>query len=344
MVKGGMMSEPGKTVFISYRRSVSAFIARAVFQDLRYHGYDVFMDVESIDAGAFDHVILNQIAARVHFLVILTPGAVERCAEPGDWLRREVEHAMDLGRNIVPLLVNNFDFRDAEKYLTGKLTDLARYNALNLPHDYFEEAMTRLRGRFLKPVAGIHLANTPTTEQPIVQQKIAGAENQPAPSEAQLSAEQLYDRGHTKWEARDFDAAIDDCTEAIRLHPGFAEAYNRRATAFVGKGEYPQAMADFGEAVRLQPEYTAAYFNRGLAQADLGDYDAALADYNTALRLNPLFPQAYYSRALVRTVRHDYRGAARDFAKYLDLGGGDLFGNRAEVEQTIASMKERWQP
>jgi hypothetical protein len=61
------MAEPQPTVFLSYRRNVSAFIARAVFLDLRQHGYDVFMDVESIDSGQFDMIILNQIAARGHF-------------------------------------------------------------------------------------------------------------------------------------------------------------------------------------------------------------------------------------------------------------------------------------
>jgi hypothetical protein len=74
------MSASEQTVFISYRRDVSAFIARAVFQDLRAHGYDVFLDVETIDNGQFEHIILSQIAARTHFIVILTPGAVERCA------------------------------------------------------------------------------------------------------------------------------------------------------------------------------------------------------------------------------------------------------------------------
>ena len=39
-----------KTVFISYRRETSSFLARAIFLDLRHHGYDVFMDVESIDS------------------------------------------------------------------------------------------------------------------------------------------------------------------------------------------------------------------------------------------------------------------------------------------------------
>src|SRR5947207_439187 len=98
------------SVFISYRRNVSAYIARAVFQDLRFNGVDAFMDVQGIDAGEFDKIILNQIAARPYFVVILTPGTLDRCAEPGDWLRREIEHAMSLERVIVPLVTANFSF------------------------------------------------------------------------------------------------------------------------------------------------------------------------------------------------------------------------------------------
>ena len=70
------------TVFLSYRRNVSSFIARAVFQDLRQHGYDVFMDVESIDSGQLDAIILTQIAARTYFLVILTQGTLESFRRP----------------------------------------------------------------------------------------------------------------------------------------------------------------------------------------------------------------------------------------------------------------------
>ena len=53
-----------KTVFISYRRKPAAYIARAIFMDLRAHGYDAFMDVEDIDAGEFGTIIDNQIKAR----------------------------------------------------------------------------------------------------------------------------------------------------------------------------------------------------------------------------------------------------------------------------------------
>ena len=110
------MSSSIPAVFISYRRSVSWAFARLVFNDLRMHGFDVFMDVESINAGEFETVILNQIAARAHFVVVLAPGSAERLTNPGDWLRREIEFGMDLGRNIIPLLVNGFRFEDFGEY------------------------------------------------------------------------------------------------------------------------------------------------------------------------------------------------------------------------------------
>jgi hypothetical protein len=52
------MAENAKTVFISYRRSLSSGTARALFQALKALGYDVFMDVESIDSGQFETIIL----------------------------------------------------------------------------------------------------------------------------------------------------------------------------------------------------------------------------------------------------------------------------------------------
>ena len=39
------MADPQSTVFISYRRNSSSFIAHAVFMNLRQHGYDVFTHI-----------------------------------------------------------------------------------------------------------------------------------------------------------------------------------------------------------------------------------------------------------------------------------------------------------
>src|SRR5688572_7685569 len=110
-----------KTVFISYRRANLPW-ALAIYQDLTYHGYDVFFDYLSIDSGNFERAILENIKARAHFLVILTPSALERCNEPGDWLRREIETAIDEYRNIVPIMLESFDFGSplVMQALTGK--------------------------------------------------------------------------------------------------------------------------------------------------------------------------------------------------------------------------------
>src|SRR5438445_551600 len=95
------MARVEKTVFISYRRTNAPW-ALAIFQNLHNNGYDVFFDYEGIASGDFESVILGNIRARAHFIVLLTPSALERCSEPSDWLRREIEEALEIKRNIVP--------------------------------------------------------------------------------------------------------------------------------------------------------------------------------------------------------------------------------------------------
>jgi TIR domain len=96
-----------KTVFLSYRRTNFPW-AHTIFRELTHHGYDVFMDYTGIASGDFEQVILGNITSHAHFIVLLTPSALERCHEPGDWLRREIETAIENRRNIVPLMLEGF--------------------------------------------------------------------------------------------------------------------------------------------------------------------------------------------------------------------------------------------
>ena len=144
------MARIENTVFISYRR-IDVYTALAVYENLKNQGYDIFFDYRSISSGDFEQIISSNIRARAHFLLILTPTALERCNEPGDWLRREIELAIDEQRNIVPLFFKGFRFGvpPVSEKLTGKLENLSRYNGLNVHEDYFDEAMHRLRTQYL---------------------------------------------------------------------------------------------------------------------------------------------------------------------------------------------------
>jgi len=336
------MTDAEKTVFISYRRSTSKHLARAIFMELREHGYDVFLDVNTIDSGAFDTIILNQIAARAHFVVLLSPGALERCANEGDWLRREIEEAIQLKRNIVPVIEEGFDFETEMGYLPEAWREeFKRFNGPRLFHDYFEAGMETLRTRFLKqPEYSVPVKSPPTPEQAEVRQRIEQVARQDAPTQAELSAEGYFNRAYNKFKNRgDIDGAIADYTESIRLNPKESSAYFNRAFAREAKGDLDGAIADYTEAILLNPSDATAYNNRGISRKAKGELGAAIMDYSEAVRLDPQYAEAYMNRGLARQKLGELSGALGDYEQYLKSGAGHSNDNQAEVEQAINELK-----
>ena len=61
----------------------------------------------------------------------------------------------------------------------------------------------------------------------------------------------------------DFDHAIMDYDEAIRINPTYAIAFNNRAVAYYGKGDNDHAVADFDDAIRINPTFASAFQTRG---------------------------------------------------------------------------------
>lgn len=96
---------------------------------------------------------------------------------------------------------------------------------------------------------------------------------------------------------KEFDIALGDYNEALRLDPS-AASYNNRGTLWNGKKEYDKAVADYNEAIRLEPTFAAAYSNRGNAWRGKNEYDKAIADYSEAIRLDPKYVWAYYGRSI----------------------------------------------
>ncbi|MCA0455552.1 MAG: SUMF1/EgtB/PvdO family nonheme iron enzyme [Chloroflexi bacterium] len=164
-------------IFISYRRSTSQHLARSIFMALKQHGHDVFLDVNSIDSGAFDAIIRNQIAARPHFLLLLSTGALERCQNEGDWLRLEIEEAFRLNRNIVPVFDEGFDIHREKHFLPEPIrSELPLKNAPPYSHYYFDAFIQALSDRFFKQVVdNVAVAPTPPAERAEVQKRIQQA-------------------------------------------------------------------------------------------------------------------------------------------------------------------------
>ena len=94
-------------------------------------------------------------------------------------------------------------------------------------------------------------------------------------------------RGNASWRKGEHGKAIADYSEAIRLNPSDAIAYNSRGSAYRETRELDNSIADYNEAIRLDPKYTIAYNNRGKAYEQKGENDKAIADFTEAIRLDP---------------------------------------------------------
>ena len=107
-----------------------------------------------------------------------------------------------------------------------------------------------------------------------------------------------YIRRGSVWnEKGEYDIAVSDYNEAIRLDPSREVAFINRGNAWFHKKEYDKAIADYNEAIRLDPKYAVAFNNRGCAWRAKKDYGKAIADYNEAIRLDPKYADAYNSAA-----------------------------------------------
>jgi len=122
-----------------------------------------------------------------------------------------------------------------------------------------------------------------------------------------------YERGVALFDKKDYNGAITDFTNAIKINPRCVAAYRYRGLAFYHNRQYDEAIADFSKAVSLEPQNATDYCHRGLAKFDNGQEDLAIDDYSKAININPKYAAAYSYRGLARFHEHQYDLAIADF-------------------------------
>lgn len=117
---------------------------------------------------------------------------------------------------------------------------------------------------------------------------------------------------------RDFEAALSDMNEAIKLQPRYAGLYINRAFLRYNRDDYFGAMADYDYALELDPLNVTALFNRGILLTEVNANDRALQDFTKVLDLNPDDYRALYNRALIYGRKADYKAATADINRVID--------------------------
>src|SRR5260221_12781688 len=82
-------------------------------------------------------------------------------------------------------------------------------------------------------------------------------------AEGPITAEEFLLRGDERVKKADFEGALRDYSEAIRLDPNDARLYVVRGAVWGRKGDLDKSLADLTTAIRLDQASPSAYFNRG---------------------------------------------------------------------------------
>lgn len=110
---------PKHDTFISYRRENGADTARLLKAALTGRGFKPFLDVDDLGAAHFDDRLLRTIEQTPNFIVVLSAQCLDRCRNDGDWLRREIGHAIATDRNVVPVYQPGFRFPERDDLPPG---------------------------------------------------------------------------------------------------------------------------------------------------------------------------------------------------------------------------------
>ena len=309
-------------VFISYV-SENIEIVKRLYQELKAHGIQVWLDQNDIDPGSrWEQAIRKAIHQGAFFIACFSEEYNNR---DKTYMNEELTLAIDELRQLptdqiwfIPVKLNDCEIPDRD---IGGGKTLRALQYVNLYEDWdvnLQRILTVVQARLSEPVI-----NVSTAEQREV-------EAQPQDANA------YFDRGNVYRSKGDYDRAIEAFNTATDLNPDFAGAYNHRGVVYLDKGDYDCAIADFTTAIDLNPDFVdEAYYNRGLAYHKKGEIDKALKDYTKAIDLNPDFvDEAYYNRGLAYHKKGEIDKALKDYTKAIDLNPkfvDEVYYNRGRI-------------
>jgi tetratricopeptide (TPR) repeat protein len=140
-------------------------------------------------------------------------------------------------------------------------------------------------------------------------------------------------RGNIRYRAGDLKSAERDYTQAIHLNPENGDAfYNRGIARWVArktKEDLAEVLLDFDETIRLNQQDVGALGFRGYVRHFAGNSDGALEDFDEAIRLDPNYSYALYWRGMIRFGAGDLDAALHDFSECV------------RVEPSVSFYRER---
>jgi len=171
----------------------------------------------------------------------------------------------------------------------------------------------------------------------------------------------VYSKALDHLRQHEFDAALTECNDSIRLNPNFYGAYHTRALIHLENDQPAGIIDDCSKAVHLNPDFAPSWLLRGITHAtngrpdqamsdlqqvlkleaggratitaemqlaqlytDKGHVDAALKSYDNVLKIDPDHAGAVAARGELQRVAGKYDQAVADFGRAITLAPDDV--------------------
>jgi tetratricopeptide (TPR) repeat protein len=140
---------------------------------------------------------------------------------------------------------------------------------------------------------------------------------------------------------QEWDKAVDLLRKATALDhkyaPNLAAVYQQRGYAAATNQQFQDAISDYGEAIKINPEDPRIYEQRAAVEMKLNDMDKALADYSAAIKLKPNEVRYLNYRAYIYELKNDLKNSIADTEKVLKL---DAKNQEAKARKNRLSARE----
>src|SRR5213593_608805 len=136
-----------------------------------------------------------------------------------------------------------------------------------------------------------------------------------------VEANRLAREGADAAKNQDWDKAVELLRKATTLDHKYASdlaaVYQGRGYAAAKNQQFQEAVQDFTEALKIKSNDPRIYEQRAAAEMKVYDYDKALADYSEASKLKPNEVRYYNYRAYIYETKEDTQNSMAETDKAL---------------------------
>ena len=137
------------------------------------------------------------------------------------------------------------------------------------------------------------------------------------------------------------DLAESSYRALVAAHPNEAELHDGLGKALLWQKKSPEAQREFVIAVKLKPGFGNAYYDLAFAANDNKDYAVVIRALDARAKLLPETPMTYFLRASAYDHLRDFKNAATNFHLFLNVAKGKYPDQEWQAQHRLIAIEPK---